>query len=552
MSEIYDLEVLLRARSQGMGVLKETEGGLGGIAKAAATMAVVLAGAVVVALGEAVRVANQFEDAQVQLNNALRNSGEKVTPQLTSQLEALEAHMRAFGHTDTDTVAVMTKLTEGGLTWAQAMASMPAIADLAAAKHLSLADSAKAVLLGMQGSGKALKELGITLPATIPSATALAAAIDAVGKAEQAVATTHGPAHVKALKTLADAQAKVALITEEQGNRTAGLSQVLDALSGKLGGSATVASQTLGGHMAAMRSELDHAAVQVGTVLIPVLDRLVAFIAPIIPVVADWATQMLERLIPAVGQFARWLGTLQPQLQTAWNIFKTLAPFIAAVAAAWVIWNVALAVTTAIETAQMALQFAGGLIAIVRSAGLATVALGALNVAMEANPIGIVVIAIAALVAGFIWAYNNIKPFRDFVNGLWDDLKHFGSYLSGHFAGILGAVGRLLNDIASGNIGSILGDVSAVKNAFEFGGMVPGPQGQPVLTVLHGGELVTRAGQVRASAAAGGDMSETNRLLRNLLAVVSTPAPPQPGALAYLNKAVQGGALNRMRGMAGA
>lgn len=42
-----------------------------------------------------------------------------------------------------------------------------------------------------------------------------------------------------------------------------------------------------------------------------------------------------------------------------------------------------------------------------------------LNAAMSANPIALVVIAIAALVAGFLWAYNNIKPFRDFMNGLF-------------------------------------------------------------------------------------------------------------------------------------
>ena len=42
------------------------------------------------------------------------------------------------------------------------------------------------------------------------------------------------------------------------------------------------------------------------------------------------------------------------------------------------------------------------------------------NAAMSANPIGLVVVAIAALVAGFIWLWNNCEDFRNFWIGLWE------------------------------------------------------------------------------------------------------------------------------------
>lgn len=42
----------------------------------------------------------------------------------------------------------------------------------------------------------------------------------------------------------------------------------------------------------------------------------------------------------------------------------------------------------------------------------------ALNAAMSANPIGLVVLAIAALVAGFVLAYNKSAAFRDIVNAV--------------------------------------------------------------------------------------------------------------------------------------
>ncbi|MEU4229430.1 hypothetical protein AB0F17_34480 [Nonomuraea sp. NPDC026600] len=42
-----------------------------------------------------------------------------------------------------------------------------------------------------------------------------------------------------------------------------------------------------------------------------------------------------------------------------------------------------------------------------------------LNVALNANPIGLIVLAIAALVAGVIWAYNNVDWFRNAVDTAW-------------------------------------------------------------------------------------------------------------------------------------
>ncbi|MDO4240802.1 phage tail tape measure protein, partial [Micrococcus sp.] len=43
----------------------------------------------------------------------------------------------------------------------------------------------------------------------------------------------------------------------------------------------------------------------------------------------------------------------------------------------------------------------------------------ALNAAMAANPIGIVLVALAALVAGLVFAYTHFESFRTIVNGAW-------------------------------------------------------------------------------------------------------------------------------------
>lgn len=52
-----------------------------------------------------------------------------------------------------------------------------------------------------------------------------------------------------------------------------------------------------------------------------------------------------------------------------------------------------------------------------------------LNVILSANPIGLVVVAIGALVAGIIYAYNNSETFRNGVNRLWEGIKSGASWV---------------------------------------------------------------------------------------------------------------------------
>lgn len=63
-----------------------------------------------------------------------------------------------------------------------------------------------------------------------------------------------------------------------------------------------------------------------------------------------------------------------------------------------------------------------GVLALVAGMKLWAIAQGILNVVMAANPIVLVVLAIAALVAGIVIAYNKVGWFRDFVDAAWDDV----------------------------------------------------------------------------------------------------------------------------------
>ncbi|MER7002203.1 hypothetical protein ABT297_04030 [Dactylosporangium sp. NPDC000555] len=55
--------------------------------------------------------------------------------------------------------------------------------------------------------------------------------------------------------------------------------------------------------------------------------------------------------------------------------------------------------------------------------GVATAAQWALNVAMSANPIGLIIIAVVALVAGFLYLWNHSEAFRNFWIGTWEMIK---------------------------------------------------------------------------------------------------------------------------------
>ena len=54
----------------------------------------------------------------------------------------------------------------------------------------------------------------------------------------------------------------------------------------------------------------------------------------------------------------------------------------------------------------------------------ATVAQWLLNAAMSANPIGLVVAAITALVAAFVILWNKSEAFREFFIGMWEEIKN--------------------------------------------------------------------------------------------------------------------------------
>lgn len=94
------------------------------------------------------------------------------------------------------------------------------------------------------------------------------------------------------------------------------------------------------------------------------------------------------------------------------------------------------------------------------AAGVATAAQWLLNIALNANPIGIVVIAIVALIAALIWLYQNNEWVRNGINLLWGVLQGLGNYILNIFAPIITFFSNLFKD----PIGTILNLRQAVQD----------------------------------------------------------------------------------------
>jgi hypothetical protein len=139
--------------------------------------------------------------------------------------------------------------------------------------------------------------------------------------------------------------------------------------------------------------------------------QLVVALAPLLPYFTSLAAVVLRAVTPAIAALTGWLaqnGTL----------LKVVASALAAGIAAFRI----IAVVTRLWAAAQVV----------------------LNIALTANPIGIVVVALAALVAGLIVAYRNSETFRNFVNKLgasiavaWGQLRAVIGAVSSWFTGTI-------------------------------------------------------------------------------------------------------------------
>jgi hypothetical protein len=138
----------------------------------------------------------------------------------------------------------------------------------------------------------------------------------------------------------------------------------------------------------------------------------------------DLKTQIGGQFLPVLSQaFGYITDTVLPELGKFGDRLRDVGQWIRDNSA----WLIPLTVAVAGYAAAM-----GALSIISTVRGWLAAAAGAqwgLNAAMSANPIGLVIAGIAALVAGFILAYNNIGWFKDAVDGAIKGIGGFFTWL---------------------------------------------------------------------------------------------------------------------------
>lgn len=165
-----------------------------------------------------------------------------------------------------------------------------------------------------------------------------------------------------------------------------------------------------------------------GAVNIPkLIDKIksgVSVAAPYVTAAIETGKKVLEEVKPVAEKvfdgISKALETIKPYIEAVfgWLVsHKTeLIATLAGIGAAIVAWNIATVVSGLIS-------FVSALKAMGAASAFAAAKQWLLNSALLANPIGLVVAAVAGLVAAFVVLWNKSEKFRNFWIGLWEKIK---------------------------------------------------------------------------------------------------------------------------------
>jgi phage-related protein len=297
------------------------------------------------------------------------------------------------------------------------------------------------------------KALGISDDELRPAIGDLARATGDLGQAQKltSLAMDISAGSGKSLKTVTDALVKaqngsvgglsrLGVATKDAEGKTKSFQEIQKDLAKQFKGQASAAANTMTGKLQRAQLALSEAGETIGATLLPALTVLATFAA--------------EKLAPAIDKAFGFIAEHK-------TTFKIVAVAVGTFAVALAAVNAGIAVYTAVTTVVTAVTKAFAL------------AQKALNLAMWANPIGLIVLAVVALVAAVILAYKKCDTFRAIIDGMfkaivtavkfvWDKIKPFFTWLGGVFKEVwngIQAAWPAIQNFFSGLGGKITGGV---------------------------------------------------------------------------------------------
>jgi hypothetical protein len=558
-------------------------------ASAGKVLALGIGGAAVVIGGYSIKAAMAAQVTDAKLSVAIKNAGGSYLA-LKPKIDAVDASNRKLGESNDDTNQALATLTTALHSPAKALADMAIAANLARAKNIDLNTAAMLVAKTSEGQSRGLKQLGIDLPTVAGGAAKLAVAQQTVAadqaKVNSILAATPTAAN-SASKAHKAYEAAILAVTTAQAKATAigsAGSQMLAALSQRVKGAASAFGDTLAGKVKAAQAGLENIAETIGSKLIPVVLKVITaaqamgkwlsqnqgvaralgvtiasvagiLIAAYVAQKAYTAGLAAVRVATIAANVVAGIFGITTKANTAASYGQEGATYASAAAQkayavgagiATVATKIGSAATKAWTGIQKAFTVAQYLskasvleyvaatvaakvasIAGAAATGIATAAQWLFNAAMDANPIGLIILAVAALIAGIILLVTHWKQVTDFLSSVWKDVSAFVistvKDIGNWFNSVFGAIGTFVSNAFKGAANIIIGFFNFVTDAintviggldqaaagiknitggainfsigklphipsFDVGGTIPGPTGAPILTVHHGGE----------------------------------------------------------------
>lgn len=147
------------------------------------------------------------------------------------------------------------------------------------------------------------------------------------------------------------------------------------------------------------QERLTDAMAEVGRVGEPVMTAIRNAVASM----AERAIPVIESMISGFRNMVTWIRTNQSTIQT------------------WI--GVIIGATTAVSAFVLIISWGKIMTAAANAIRVVRTAMLAFNAVLLANPIGLVVAAIAGLVASFIYLWNNVEGFRKFWKSAWSNIR---------------------------------------------------------------------------------------------------------------------------------
>jgi hypothetical protein len=453
--------------------------------------AVAALGAVGLGAAASVKAASNLGETFNAVDKVFGKASGTITDFGENSAQAVGLSQRAFQELATNTGSLLGNMGQSQKEAADnTLLLTTRAADMASVFNTDVDSALNAINAGLRGESEPLRQFGVQLSDAAIKQQALSMNLYS-GKG--------------ALDASARAAAVQALIMEQTAKTAGDFSETQDGVAN---GTRTV------------QATIEDLSAQFGEVLLPYVETGIALFADLLT----------------------WIEENEGKTKVLIATVTGLAAAIVAANVAMKLWRIAATTASIVKlSAKVAVAIARTvayhvIIKTIRLAMMAWTAIQwALNIALNANPIGLVIAAIALLVGAVVLAYKKSDTFRAIIDGLWRVLKGaFKSALNGvtsAFKAVVGGfksawewVGKLIDKIKD-----LLSNFNPLKKLGGLLGFAEGG-GSPGISPFGPGGTRSRPGNVTINVYGTADPVANARLIKRALERDDVAQGRYPGA----------------------